>query len=352
MIYTESLEKALDTCKTALGLMERHQIPANPQNYEVWYSYAAGSHPELSKSIDVALADGFKFDAESSKELYERYLAPGSDAQAVTATSSEIEQKIGDVLGAINAACSDNSDYGATLVELSQSLTGDPASADVTGVVRSILKETQQAITKSKRLEQRLQESGREISSLRESLVEVQQEALTDALTQIANRKCFDQTLREAAADASEAGTPLSLLLGDIDHFKAFNDTFGHHIGDSVLKVVARNLKDNVKGADLPARYGGEEFAVILPNTTMENATKLANQIREAISKKKLKSAKSGESYGKVTLSIGVAAYRPGEPLADLVQRADKGLYRAKETGRNRVVNEAGLDGEPVSLTG
>ena len=132
-------------------------------------------------------------------------------------------------------------------------------------------------------------------------------------------------------------------MLADIDHFKAFNDNYGHRIGDSVLKVVARNLKDAVKGADLPARYGGEEFAIIFPETELENAVIVANQIREKLAKKELKNSKNGASYGCVTLSIGVARYRSGEPLSDLIQRADEGLYQGKETGRNRVVSETEL---------
>ena len=112
-----------------------------------------------------------------------------------------------------------------------------------------------------------------------------------------------------------------------------------------MLKVVARNLKDGVKGADLPARYGGEEFAIIFPETELENAVIVANQIREKLAKKELKNSKSGENYGCVTLSIGVARYRHGEPLSELVQRADQGLYQGKADGRNRVVSERELRG-------
>ena len=174
---------------------------------------------------------------------------------------------------------------------------------------------------------------------------------MTDSLTGLANRKCFDQRLREEAAKAMEEGTQLCLLILDIDHFKSFNDTFGHHIGDSVLKVVARNLNDEVKGQDLPARYGGEEFCVILPGTRLEDAATVAEQIRARLAKRELKNSKTDESYGKVTLSVGAALYRFGEPISEFVQRADECLYLAKHAGRNQVVTEAKLR-QTLSLVG
>jgi diguanylate cyclase len=131
--------------------------------------------------------------------------------------------------------------------------------------------------------------------------------------------------------------------MADIDHFKAFNDRFGHRVGDEVLKLVARHLRNHVKGRDTPARYGGEEFALILPATTLEGAGVLADQIRKSLAEHSLTSRKTDLRYGKVTLSLGIAVYRLGERLDDLLQRADRALYLAKQQGRNRVCTEAGL---------
>jgi diguanylate cyclase len=140
--------------------------------------------------------------------------------------------------------------------------------------------------------------------------------------------------------DATAADGPLSLLIADIDHFKKFNDTFGHQVGDKVLRTVGRSLKDGVKGRDTAARYGGEEFAVILPQTPMSGALAVAEQIRGGLAGRKLVDKRSGDDYGRVTLSIGAAEYRSGESAADLIGRADAALYRAKENGRNRVEPE------------
>jgi diguanylate cyclase (GGDEF)-like protein len=123
----------------------------------------------------------------------------------------------------------------------------------------------------------------------------------------------------------------------DIDRFKSFNDTWGHATGDQVLRLVSSAMKANTKGRDLAARYGGEEFAVVLPHTMLFDAVTVAEHIRASIETKKVVKKSTGESLGKVTISIGVAQYLPGETVDDVLQRADTHLYAAKETGRNRV---------------
>jgi diguanylate cyclase len=161
---------------------------------------------------------------------------------------------------------------------------------------------------------------------------------LSDSLTGLANRKNFEQTLTLFAKAAADNHEPLSLMLLDIDHFKKFNDRHGHQTGDTVLQLVARTLSDNVKGQDLAARYGGEEFALLLPRTRSDQAARLGDNIRALIGARKLVKRGSGENLGQITISAGIAEYRPGESLSVFVQRADKALYAAKRQGRNRVV--------------
>ena len=132
----------------------------------------------------------------------------------------------------------------------------------------------------------------------------------------------------------------MALMLTDIDHFKAFNDTFGHLTGDQVLRLVALAVKQNVKGQDIAARYGGEEFAVILPATTLRAALTVADHVRRAVMTKELMKRSTGEHLGRVTVSIGVAALKKGETAQSLIERADNCLYAAKRCGRNRVMCE------------
>jgi diguanylate cyclase len=139
---------------------------------------------------------------------------------------------------------------------------------------------------------------------------------------------------------AMEVGENLCLVMIDIDHFKRFNDTYGHPMGDQVLRLVARVIADNVKGRDTPARYGGEEFAVILPNTSLADAATVAEQLRRAVSKRRVTRRDTMQDLGSVTMSLGVSQFRPGEQLQHFIDRADAALYQAKRAGRDRVLSE------------
>ena len=165
-------------------------------------------------------------------------------------------------------------------------------------------------------------------------------ESLTDPLTSLANRKYFDSALEKFIAQSRAGGEPLALLLTDIDHFKAFNDTFGHLTGDQVLRLVAVAVKQNVKGQDIAARYGGEEFAIILPNTPLRAALTVADHVRRAVMTKELMKRSTGEHLGRVTISVGVATLGNEDTGQSLIERADNCLYAAKRNGRNRVMCE------------
>ncbi len=153
----------------------------------------------------------------------------------------------------------------------------------------------------------------------------------------------FDRALADGVAKARETGDTVSLMMCDLDHFKRINDEYGHPVGDQVLRLVGQTLIQCVKGQDIAARYGGEEFAVILPNTNVMGAAAVAEFVRRSVASKKIVRKGTGEKLGDVTLSLGVAALLPGETAEMLVERADRALYVAKETGRNRVHADKGL---------
>jgi len=189
-------------------------------------------------------------------------------------------------------------------------------------------------------LEQRLSASKEEINQLQEHLAVVRTESLTDPLTGLSNRKHFDERLAHAIDEAAERSEALSLVMVDIDHFKAFNDTWGHLTGDQVLRLVAMSLKQNVKGQDTAARYGGEEFGVILPNTVLRAGLTVADHVRRAVMSKELMKRSTGQNLGRVTISLGVATMHKGDTVQTLIARADACLYAAKRNGRNRVICE------------
>jgi diguanylate cyclase len=129
----------------------------------------------------------------------------------------------------------------------------------------------------------------------------------------------------------------------DIDHFKQFNDTYGHLVGDKVLRFVANIIKNSIKGSDFVARYGGEEFVVVFTGTGIGNAIRAAENVRSAIEKTRFVLKKENQNLGTISVSIGLSEYRADEELETCLERADKALYQAKQTGRNRVITEATL---------
>lgn len=266
-----------------LALIDELGVSASPTNYAVFYAYVEKSNDGLVLAIDILRSNKRAFDDLQCHELYERYINPPREITPASVESS----------------ASNSVD------------TQRPAEQSVS-----------------------------EVSKLREDLEKMKREAHTDSLTGIANRKAFDEKLRDAAMATMEGGQDLSMLLIDVDFFKRINDVFGHQAGDQVIRVLAQTLQQNVKGRDTTARYGGEEFAVILPATTLEDAIHVAENIRKSVEALYVVSENRGENIGKITVSIGVASFQMGEPLSRMFERADQALYLAKTNGRNQVMSE------------
>ncbi len=172
---------------------------------------------------------------------------------------------------------------------------------------------------------------------------DAQQQSRTDALTQLANRRRFDEQAEREVRHSRQSGMPLALLIIDIDHFKQINDRFGHPAGDSVLQAVAQTLHEAVLGADLLARIGGEEFAILLTDTGLENARRVAARIHDRLAQADM--AAIGQ---RVTVSIGIAALGAGQSLGDLLRQADEALYTSKQLGRNRTTVAGQSGNTPV----
>ncbi len=193
--------------------------------------------------------------------------------------------------------------------------------------------------------EEMLTETKREVETLRDQLEQSRQEATTDALTGLLNRRAFDSEMVMATENAEMAREYLSLLMIDIDHFKRVNDTHGHLVGDKVIRFIATQLSKNVKGKDIVSRIGGEEFAILLPSTQLENARVLAESIRSRIEKSQLKRMDSSEAIGLITVSIGATCYKRGETINDFLPSRGPGAL-SLETCRS----QQGLDSALISL--
>jgi diguanylate cyclase (GGDEF)-like protein len=169
---------------------------------------------------------------------------------------------------------------------------------------------------------------------LRQSLKE---QAIRDPLTGLFNRRYLTETLEREFARAQRSGAPVAIVMIDVDHFKRFNDSFGHDAGDAVLQELGSFFKRSVRADDIACRYGGEEFCLVLPQMDQHNARQRAEAIREGAAALEVKS--DGRVLGPVTLSLGVALFpEDGANMESLVRAADAALYEAKNTGRNRVM--------------
>jgi diguanylate cyclase len=350
MEYPEKFEQALSYAGQAMELMTKHKVPAHPGNFAVWYTYVSGNYPDLKRAVDILISNKMDFDEKVLMDLRQKFFGHESESQALHKATQRIEAMLGQMMSSLGDAVQGANSYGETLKNFSSTLSGTDKLGDIRDMLKTVMTETRSIAEANQELEVKLDSSSKEIKQLRENLDEVKREAMTDALTAIANRKLFDIVLRESAMQIMETGEPLCLAMIDIDFFKKFNDTFGHQMGDQVLKLVARTLVDSVKGQDTAARYGGEEFSVIFPKTELKHALVAAENIRTNVASKQVTNKRTGQSLGQITLSIGVAEYQLGEPLSNFIHRADEALYLAKRSGRNRVLSETDLEQSKLEL--
>jgi len=331
-------ERTLAFAETAQSNLRALGLLPMPRNYEIWYAYATGANRALNKAVDDLLARAIKPAESDIERLYETFFTEARAAGEVAKVSSGIRAELGGVVELIAGSLGATTVYGDALVQASRDLTVTDDLGLIQSTVRTLVTATLEMRDDGLQLKARLDGAMQEIANLQQGLDAIRMESRTDPLTELANRKHFDETMRESIRHAAQRSEPLSLLMVDIDHFKAFNDNFGHTTGDQVLRLVAMSLKQNIKGQDLAARYGGEEFAIVLPNTALKQAMAVADQLRCAVMSKELKKRSTGEVIGRITISVGVATLVAYDTNESLIERADNRLYAAKRAGRNCVV--------------
>jgi diguanylate cyclase len=342
-------ERTMAFAQVALGQIRSLRQTAIPRNYEIWYVYATGYNPPLNKIINETLARSGKLTEADLEQIYETYLSHIKTTDRIDKVGARVIGEIDGVMALLGEALGMSSSYDATLAGASQRLSTALTSEQVKATVEILARSTREMRETNKVLEERLALSKTEISDLQHSLEAIRTESLTDPLTGLGNRKYFDRMIEQEVQNALANGEPLTLLMFDIDHFKSFNDSYGHLTGDQVLRLVGMSLKQTIKGQDITARYGGEEFAVVLPNTGLRQALTVADHIRRAVMAKELKKKSTGEILGRVTISVGVSMLKPDDDTDALIERADACLYAAKRNGRNRVICE--VDPEYVAET-
>lgn len=342
--FQDPLDEASEYLKKAIGFLGKNKIAPTPANYAIGYEYVSGRNAALVKDLEKRSRRSGVVDSHLLADLFETYYAndPGQEFESQLCGIGKV---LANVLKGVSSASDGVTAFGEELESHLQALEASPSASGIKEIVAGLLRATENAACANRELQEHLEEAQEDALQLREELNRVRRESRLDPLTGLFNRKMLAETLDEQIAAAEAGGAPLSLLMLDIDHFKRFNDTYGHLIGDEVIRRVAAAVKKHIRGTDTAARYGGEEFVVLLPDTDLSGATTVAGTIHEAVAKLTLVKKATKEKLPGITVSVGVAVLRPGEGGEDLIERADQALYHAKETGRNRIVTEQELDG-------
>lgn len=328
----------------AMRAMLQQHVPPTPNNFSLWFHYSLGAGSDLNRAIDILISNKRKFETTTNQALYETFIGShGAEAAVVHRVSQQLHGVMDSAKEYLMAAIADNRTQMEAIDEVAERSTG---TFDPKFLIENLVTELAQATERAAKLEASFVEKTRELDTIRESLNKSEHRARTDTLTGLPNRRALEEFFRQAQVAAMEQDEPLSLLLIDVDHFKKFNDSYGHSVGDQVLRLVARAVRERLRQKDLPARYGGEELIAILPQADLETCAAIAERIRSSIAECQFTRRSTGEILPRITVSIGVGQFQLGESLSDVIDRCDRALYLAKKFGRNRVVTELALDRE------
>ena len=334
--------QAYALARNVIGEMEKAGVWPTPLNFELWLHYISDPDGPLAQEIRRLLAQSAVITDKTSEMLAAEFLPRGRLPDQIRDVGAVLDRELASVASAIAMAHKTQHDYGETLADASQCMetVDDPSS--LKDLVGGLSTATNRVRRETAILEKRLEKSNKEVIRLRENLEQVRRDAMTDALTNLANRKAFDERLDAACAE--DDGAPLSLAILDIDHFKRFNDTWGHQTGDQVLRYVSTVLSNICGKTRFAARFGGEEFAIIFPGEGAGVVMAALESIRNDVASRALRRRSTNDDLGSVTVSAGFAQRRKGETAASLLERADAALYESKRAGRNCVTPASSLE--------
>ncbi|WFE69313.1 GGDEF domain-containing protein [Thiomicrospira sp. R3] len=332
----DTFEKAQKIFKHITDIFEEKQINPSPINYLVWYSYFKGDKPKLRQELDLILQDPFGYNDRAGRRLYAEHL---DDDQEQSDLDKLFKRLLDAMMKKLTAWTNKLESSTEQFDKYTKDLSNNTLNQDeLKSLTHSMINTTAQMRDHNQTFQQELMTALTEIQRLKRQLLEARAESMQDELTQLGNRKAFNLAIEELTTQ--EPASSLFLIMTDIDHFKSFNDRFGHLVGDSVLRYLANILRKEQKPNLTNYRYGGEEFAILIKDTDLEQVKNHAETLRQDLQKVHLKRKDTGEVLPDITASFGIAQYRQYEPIDDFIKRADDMLYRAKQQGRNCIVSE------------
>jgi diguanylate cyclase len=333
----DSFAQSAAYLKQAVPLMIKYQIPTTPNNYHLWYNYVSGDMPELNSAIDQAVKLQGTCSLPTCERLYHQHLA-NQDEQQLEAMKLSLAAMANELGHSMQDALVDTGQFQAMLDKSFDRLSridDEGLSLDDTmTILRELVRESRDVRMSTLHFRNQLSSAEKEIKELKEALSETRKLATEDALTNLLNRRAFDLEMDCLIRNRQ----PFSLIMVDIDRFKNFNDEYGHLLGDQVLRIFGKRLREASKEGITAYRLGGEEFALLAPRRSLALTRQMAESLRRAIEKMSILDRKSGRRIDHITASFGVGEHNGQETGDALVERTDKLLYKAKELGRNRVM--------------
>jgi diguanylate cyclase len=335
--YRESKVLSAELLRLVLAQMGQHDAAYNPVTFTVWYEHVAGLNNRLSQGIAQAMQSKPRLDDADMWQLYVSFVAD-LDTQALQRISGELQRMMTGMAESASRTGSQAGVYGEELDSLSEALSSGDGGL-LTPAVARIIASTTQMKESTLALELQVNVSQQEITRLKDELTRTRDDSFKDALTGVLNRKGFDKRLTEMLAQPLPEGHTHGLIMLDIDHFKAVNDTHGHVMGDRVLQALGEVLRSVVgpEGGYSVARYGGEEFAILMPDRSLAQCQQLAELVRSHTKAMKIRDRRTKEVVLTVTISAGVASMQADDDAQTLTARADGALYQSKQSGRDRV---------------
>ena len=333
--YSQNKDESAEILRLILQKMARHPAAFAPPTYAVWYEHLAGINPQLSDEMNQLLNANEDISDVVAERLFNQHISE-VNLEAQNKFRQSIQKLLDGMAHQAELTREGATRFSKDLNQFGDGLHEKPDAQLLQQLLDAVMQGTQLMQGSVSSLHDKLIASKSKIEKLQRELQSAKSEALTDPLTKVLNRRGFDVHMKRLVTDPDFNGKHASFLMLDIDFFKNINDSYGHLFGDSVLCGIATSLTAQVKGRDTVARLGGEEFAIILPDTPIQGAFTLAEQIRRSIERVKIRRSSKHEDVGGITISIGIANCNISGDWKEALEQADRALYVSKNTGRNK----------------
>ena len=335
--YTHDHSQSQEILRLVLVELQTLNLPPNPIFFTLFYERALKRDASLNKDIDDAINSDEGLTVDIAQEIFDTHVLNGA-IKEMSKAQSALLRVIRNVMMQMLNTGNEFSNYASSLGDFVRRIDRTDSVQDIRMLTAEVIEDSRQLERTSKETSSHLNDAGEQITSLKEELEAARRDARTDPLTGLANRRGLNELLLQRINLFLQEKTPFCVILADIDHFKRINDSYGHLVGDKILRFVARTLMANIKGQDSVIRFGGEEFAIVLPYTQYEGGIIVAQHLRQKIASSRLRLAESGRDLGGLTISLGVASVHTEDTPDTLLRRADDALLKAKADGRDRVV--------------